>query len=105
MDGGRLGERAFGSRRLQLGSDAELDAILEELVGALVRGRSRFFAISEPRVQLDQLEVGLGHVAHEAQQHAWRPSSEARSWAFAASLDRRILPQRSISQLIVAPPR
>ncbi len=66
--GGRLGEVALRSRRLQLRSDPELQPVLKELVGALV-GHRRRARDGEPGVQLEQLEVRLRHIAHQAEEH------------------------------------
>ena len=67
--GGRRRQRTLGPRHLQLGLDAELEPVLEDAVDALVRGR-RVAGDLEPGVELDQLEIRLGHVADERQQDA-----------------------------------
>ena len=69
-DGG-LGaaQRALGAGGLELGGDAEPEAILEQIVGALV-GVGAVARDLKLHVERQQLEVRLGQVADQRQPHA-----------------------------------
>src|SRR5437773_2669548 len=65
----RLGERRLGARHLEQRADPTPVTPTEEVEGVL-EGDPRALRDRQLAVELEQLEVGLRHVAHQREQHA-----------------------------------